>query len=43
MSRELQERADKISEELKEALVPLRREIKKLKNINNPEDIKITK
>ncbi len=39
MSRELQERADRITEELKEALVPLRYEIKKLKNTyRSPED-----
>jgi hypothetical protein len=43
MSRELQERADKITEELKEALIPLRNEIKKLRDINNPEDYKIIK
>ncbi len=43
MSRELQERADKITEELKEALIPLRYEIKKLKSIHNAEVIKIIK
>ncbi len=43
MSRELQERADRITEELKEALIPLRNEIKKLKSLNNQEDYKIVK
>ena len=40
MSRELQERADKITKELKEALIPLRKEIRKMRHINNPEDYK---
>jgi hypothetical protein len=42
MSRELQERAEKITEELKEALIPLRNEIRKLKNIS-PEGYKVIK
>ncbi len=42
MSRELQERAEKITEELKEALIPIRNEIRKLKNIN-PEGYKVIK
>jgi hypothetical protein len=42
MSRELQERAEKITEELKEALIPLRNEIRKLKN-NYPEGYKVVK
>jgi len=42
MSRELQERAEIITKELKEALIPLRREIKKLKIINNSKNFKNT-
>ncbi|MFH0976500.1 MAG: hypothetical protein V1874_12030 [Spirochaetota bacterium] len=34
MSRELQERADRITKELQEALIPLRNEIKKIKDHN---------
>jgi hypothetical protein len=41
MSRELQERAERITRELKEALIPLRYEIRKLKN-SNPEGFKET-
>lgn len=37
MSRELQERADIITKELKEALIPLRKEINKMKNADNSE------
>ncbi len=36
MSRELQDRADKVSQELKEALKPLREELNKIKQTNNP-------
>jgi hypothetical protein len=44
MSRELQERAERITKELQEALIPLRNEIRKLKVItDNPEGKKITK
>lgn len=35
MSRELQERSDKIIKELKEALVPITDAIRKMKNKNN--------
>jgi hypothetical protein len=34
MSLELQERADRITKELKEALIPLRNEIQKMKESN---------
>lgn len=37
MSRELQERADVITKELKEALIPLRNEIKKMRKADNSE------
>lgn len=36
MSRELQDRADKVTKELKEALAPLREELNKIKQTNNP-------
>ena len=42
MSLELQERAEKITKELKEALVPLRIEIRKMKQNSYP-DKKIAK
>jgi hypothetical protein len=32
MSRELQEKADKVIKELKEAVIPLREEIRKIKD-----------
>ncbi|MBN2039015.1 MAG: hypothetical protein JW864_03175 [Spirochaetes bacterium] len=35
MSRELQERADIITKELKEALIPLQNEIKKMRSSDN--------
>lgn len=34
MSRELQERADKIMKELKEALIPIKEELNRLKGCN---------
>ena len=43
MSRELQERADIITKELKEALVPLRIEIRKMQNADNCEQFKVFK
>lgn len=43
MSIELQERADRITKELKEALVPLRYEIQKLKNNSYTDSRKIGK
>lgn len=36
MSRELQERSDKIIRELKEALIPVTEAIRKMKGRNNP-------
>ena len=37
MSRELQDRSDKIIKELKEALVPISETIRKMKNKNTPD------
>ncbi len=36
MSREIQERSDKVIKELKESLLPLTKEIKKIKTRDNP-------
>jgi hypothetical protein len=43
MSLELQERADRITKELKEALIPLRNEIQKMKENNYPNNKNIAK
>jgi hypothetical protein len=43
MSMELQERADRITKELKEALIPLRIAIQKLKENSYPNNSKIAK
>lgn len=43
MSMELQQRAERITKELKEALIPLRDEIRKLKENNYPNNSNIAK
>ena len=42
MSRELQERAERITQELKEALIPLRDEINRLRDANIYKEIKLS-